>query len=501
MIFWTVVILGSYLVIVLAIGFHSGRGAGKDAEAFFVAGRKLNWLQESMAVFTTTCSAGAIVGTTGLFYRDGADMVGYIVAFAFVMPLTYWYVGARLRRLGRERGYQTQAAFLGDFYQSHYLRWGAALAGALFSVPYFMVGPVALGILLKEATGFPYWAGALLFLVVAMLYTVKGGLRAVADTDIFHGVLLLVFFLAALVVLVLHGGGFINILDSTKAAVATSGHGMAMFYVWMLYSGLITFCWPDRAFRMFAVRDDNNMRKGVMLSAAMMAFAAVSFLIIGLSVNKILPGIKNTDTTLMSALSLVAVWLVPWLVMNTWGSGMATFTAGMLSTANIFIKDIFEPWYARRRDLLPGRKRDRLLVLAARLFMLFLGLATVLVCFYPPPFIWNLINVTLGLFLQFSPILLLGLAWRGVTRLGAQAAWTTGVVCQFFWTFLSKPPSGTMAGFDALAVNTVVLITVSLVVPENKQLKQEREDMRVVANGMDEEAARATVTHADPQCR
>ena len=77
--------------------------------------------------------------------------------------------------------------------------------------------------------------------------------------------------------------------------------------------GLVTFCWPDRAFRMFAVRDDNNMRKGVMLSAAMMGFAAISFFIIGLSINKILPGIKNTDTTFMSALQLVAVWLVPGL--------------------------------------------------------------------------------------------------------------------------------------------------------------------------------------------
>ena len=486
MIFWTVVILGGYLVIVLGIGFRSGRGAGKDAESFFVAGRKLNWLQESMAVFTTACSAGALVGTTGLFYRDGANMIGYIVAYTFIMPLTYWYVGARLRRLGRQRGYQTQAAFLGDFYQSEYLRWGAALAGALFSIPYFMVGPVALGILLNQSTGFPYWAGVLLFLVVAMLYTIKGGLRAVADTDIFHGVLLLMFFLGALIVLALHAGGFINILDSSKAVVATAGHGRALFYVWMPYMGLVTFCWPDRAFRMFAVRDDNNMRKGVMLSAAMMGFAAISFFIIGLSINKILPGVKNTDTTFMGALQLVAVWLVPWFVMNAWGSGMATFTAGMLSTANIFIKDMFEPWYVRRHKIPPGPKLDHSIILAARLFMLFLAAVTVLVCFYPPPFIWNLINVTLGLFLQFCPMFLLGLGWRGVTRLGAQVGWTTGVVCQFYWTFFAKPPSGTMAGFDAVVVNTIVLILVSLVIPERQQLKQQREEMRAVANGTDE---------------
>ena len=71
MTFWTVVILSIYLVLILAIGFYSGRGAGKDAESFFVANRNLNWLQESMAVFTTIAPAGALLGTIGLFYKDG----------------------------------------------------------------------------------------------------------------------------------------------------------------------------------------------------------------------------------------------------------------------------------------------------------------------------------------------------------------------------------------------------------------------------------------------
>jgi Na+/proline symporter len=81
---------------------------------------------------------------------------------------------------------------------------------------------------------------------------------------------------------------------------------------------------------------------------------------------------------------------------------------------------------------------------------------------------------------------LLGLGWRGVTRLGAQVGWTTGVSCQFLWTFFAKPPSGTMAGFDAVVVNTIVMILVSLVVPERQELKQQREAMRAVANGTDE---------------
>ena len=117
MIFRTVTVLGVYLLIILAIGFHSGRDAGKNAESFFVANRRVNWLQEAMAVFTTPAPAGALLGTIGLFYGSG-DMLGYLFGFVFFKPLVNWYVGSRLRRLGRAQGYQTYAVFIGEFYQS-----------------------------------------------------------------------------------------------------------------------------------------------------------------------------------------------------------------------------------------------------------------------------------------------------------------------------------------------------------------------------------------------
>ena len=113
MTFWTVVILSVYLVLILAIGFYSGRGAGKDAESFFVANRNLNWLQESMAVFTTIAPAGALLGTIGLFYKDGGNMLGYIIGYSFLMPMTYWYIGSRLRRLGRRNRNASRGRRLG----------------------------------------------------------------------------------------------------------------------------------------------------------------------------------------------------------------------------------------------------------------------------------------------------------------------------------------------------------------------------------------------------
>jgi Na+/proline symporter len=486
-IFWTIAVLGVYLLIILTIGFRSGRGAGKSAESFFVANRNLNWMQEAMAVFTTIASAGALVGSTGLFYKDGAVMLGFIMAYTFLMPITYWFVGVRLRRLGRARGYQTQSAFIGDYYQSGFLRWCVSLFGVVFSIPYFLVGPVAMGILLNKFTGFPYWAGVLAFVIVAMVYTIKGGLRAVANTDVFHGALLVLFLLAVVFTLVAHAGGWVSILDSPKAMVPTSGIGLKQFFAWIPYLGLVTFCWPDRAFRMFAVKDDANLRKGCVISGAMMTAASVGFLAIGLAANKIVPGIKNTDTSLASALQVAAVWLVPWFVMNAWGSGMSTFTAGMLSTANIFIKDIFEPWYVRMYKIPLGEKRDKLIVGAARWFMIFLGATTLVACFYPPPFIWSLINLTLGLFLQFCPMFLYGLMWKGTTRIGVQASFVTGVTLHILWSFFYKPPFGTIAGINALFFSTIVFFVVSFLTSDKKEDLDEREAMRAIANGLNDQ--------------
>jgi Na+/proline symporter len=240
---------------------------------------------------------------------------------------------------------------------------------------------------------------------------------------------------------------------------------------------------------MFAVRDDKNMRKGVILSGVMLCFACLTYLAIGLSARAILPYVlKNTDTTFATALTYAAPWLVPWFVMNAWGGGMSNFTAGMLSVSNIFIKDIFEPWYMQRKNIPSGPRRDRLVILATRSWMTFLALITLCVCFSPPPFLWDLINLTLGLFLQFAPLFVFGFYWKGATRLGAQFAWTTGWVLMLFWSFGPKPPIfGPLAGLNALIVNAVVFVVVSLLVPEKPELKAEREEMRRYAAITDEE--------------
>ena len=481
MIFWTVAILSVYLVLIFAVGIYSSQGAGKDTEAFFVANRQLSWLQESMSVFTTMIPAAALVGTIGLFYASGANMLGYLISYSFLLPLTYWYIGSRLRRLGRLKGYQTQAAFIGAFYQSAYLHWAVAIAGIVFSVPIILSQVVSLGYLLNHYTGLPYGVAVLIFVAVSVGYTLKGGLRAVANTDILHGVLLILFLLGTIIVIVHHAGGIVNILNTPKATVNSSGPGMQIFFAWTFYVGLATCVQPDRAFRMYAVRDESNFRRGVIIGGAMTTICSLSFLIIALSVNSLAPRLMHTDTALVTGLGLAAPWLIPWFVMNAWGGGMSSFTAGMLSVTNIFIKDIFEPWYAGQGKIISVEQRNKITIITSRVFILCLALLSLVVSAYPLPFIWALINLTVGGLLQLFPMFLFGFLWRSFTRFGALSGWTIGVFCMCLWSFVLKPPLGPLAGVDALIVNTLVSLGVSLLFPESKNITEARDLLRSLA--------------------
>jgi Na+/proline symporter len=87
MIAWILGSLAAYMAVILVIGYFSSKGAARDMESFFVADRKINWLQESMAIFTTIAPANALLGTIGLFYANGSNLIGYLIGYVFVTPI------------------------------------------------------------------------------------------------------------------------------------------------------------------------------------------------------------------------------------------------------------------------------------------------------------------------------------------------------------------------------------------------------------------------------
>ncbi len=195
--------LALYALFLLLIGFRRGAHgsvvsrSAQSLEEFFLRGRSLSWLPLFLTLAATNFSAFTVLGLAGAGYRMG---YAFYPAMAFgtgFMALGMWLVGVPLREEGAARGWISPVDAVRE-------RFGSALAARifaffliLFTIPYLALQPIAAGYLLETALGLPYRWGALGTAALIALYTARGGLKSLAKTDAFNGLILFGVALAA----------------------------------------------------------------------------------------------------------------------------------------------------------------------------------------------------------------------------------------------------------------------------------------------------------------
>jgi SSS family solute:Na+ symporter len=80
------VVLGVYMVAIVAWGMWAGRG-NKKMEDFFLAGRQMRWWAVGLSVMATQISAITFIGTTGQAYTDGMRFLVVYFGLPFAMVI------------------------------------------------------------------------------------------------------------------------------------------------------------------------------------------------------------------------------------------------------------------------------------------------------------------------------------------------------------------------------------------------------------------------------
>ena len=172
-----IIILG-YLALILYVGLRLS-GRVKNAEDFFLAGRSLAWYVIGLSIIGTNIGADSYVGSAGNAYNVGIAQANFewigaipamILAALVFIPL-YWRAGV-----------YSIPEYLGLRYNQtvRVLTAGIASIVAIFSTG---VALWAIAITLQTYLGWPPWVGILVTGTVVGLYSVTGGLAAVAFTD------------------------------------------------------------------------------------------------------------------------------------------------------------------------------------------------------------------------------------------------------------------------------------------------------------------------------
>ena len=209
---WT--IIGGYLAWVLYDGVKRSRGT--DAvEGYFLAGRSLPWWAVGLSVMATQMSAITLVGTTGQGYADGMGLV----QMYFGLPLAMIVLSVTLVPFL----YRARVFTAYEYLERRFDRKTRALTSLIFLVSRGLaVGVIisAPAVVLSVVLGWNLTLTALAIGVPTTLYTMLGGVQAVAWADVKQMVIIVGGLLAVVAALVLGLPGGVGLGDAMHLAGA-----------------------------------------------------------------------------------------------------------------------------------------------------------------------------------------------------------------------------------------------------------------------------------------
>ncbi|MCZ6643966.1 MAG: sodium:solute symporter family protein [Gammaproteobacteria bacterium] len=191
----TLILLGvvSYMAIMIAIGYYASRG-NQSLTDFIVAGRKMPLWLCSISIFATWFGSGTMMGAaTAAYEGDTLLMIGEPFGSGLALFLSGLFFARLYRRSKRltwpeffEARFGKSASAIGSVADAtSHIIW---LGGVLFTF----------GVLLESLAGTPMAVGIFGGLLIIVVYTMIGGMWAVALTDFIQ---MLVFVIGMFVLL------------------------------------------------------------------------------------------------------------------------------------------------------------------------------------------------------------------------------------------------------------------------------------------------------------
>src|SRR5436309_3110455 len=183
------VIIGLYFALLLGVAWWVARRNRDTADDYFLAGRNLGWFLVGASIFASNIGSEHVVGLAGAGATSGVALAHYELHAWCLLVLGWLFVPFYSRAL-----VYTMPEFLGRRF-SPTARWVLSVITLVahvftkFAVSIF-AGGIVFATLLPEvslqvagATFNSFWIGSVAVVLLTGLYTVLGGMRAVAYTD------------------------------------------------------------------------------------------------------------------------------------------------------------------------------------------------------------------------------------------------------------------------------------------------------------------------------
>ena len=285
-------------IVYISLGYYASR-ITKDKKEFFLANRSLGFISITFSLVATQLGGGAILGVSELSYQYGIVGIFYTLGLSIGMICVSFFGAAQLRL----KEISTIAELFEKEYQSPFLRKIASLFSIISLLGIFVAIVVSsrkfligLGI---DSRIFLY-----IFWISLALYTIIGGIRAVVYTDILQLIIIFLFFITALVYLVIINPNYIT--DSfANLFIYPAEKPDIDFSSLILMPFLFIFIEQDMAQKFFAAKSPKIAKLSSFVAGIVLLSFSLIPAILGISARNI-GYIPQEASIMMYSLSLVS---------------------------------------------------------------------------------------------------------------------------------------------------------------------------------------------------
>ena len=433
-----------FIGITVIIGLWAARQIEGDSVNYIVAGRTLILPLAAATLMAQSLDANATLGNTDLtsafgFWAGAALPVGLalclvICGLFFAKPLN-----------------QMRLITMPDFFRKRYGRVTEVLASivTVMSFGLLLAGNlVAGGLLFQTFLGVDYVVGVILISVIILLYTLAGGLFAVAYTDIIQAGIALIGSIALLVYVGINygftipaGAGPTNFGQLFNVTDPSSGAMINLATITALaFGNLVALDFNER---LYAAKDPATARLACFAAAAGTLIIGIPFSIVALGASDILAAVGASAGDGAVLYALVQEALPPALgvvvIVGIVGASLSTGDGAILATSSVIARNVIG---IRPESNTEGAiKQDKLLLVTRLVAVGIAALGSLIAVRDPQTGMLLVLAFDLSLAGVAVPFIF-GMFWSKGTREAALSAIVVGVVSRLVFFVLSPTTYG-----------------------------------------------------------
>ena len=479
-----IIIIFAFLFMTLGVGLVPAITGKKENEAlaideYMLGKRGLGVILIFFTSMATWYSSSLFLGAVAEVYTKGLEWVFGFTSSA-IAGLVFFFLGPKIKEISDKKLYTTQADLFVDRFKSNFLGYLSSFIGIIFMVPYIVIQMVGTGYILEVFTDgkIPYWLGLLIGLSICLIFIYFGGVRSVAWTDVFLGIVFLISIWVAVLLIVYKGFGSIpNLFSEAESIVpelltlpGPEGVSWSYFISMAWVIGLGGYMWPHMFMRIYSSDSVKSVRKVGSLVVFASLIAQVPIVIGAIAAGVLLPDLAVPDTALLELVKMYApFWMIGILGAGGIAASLSTVNSLIHAEGVLISKDFYSKFSKKKND-------DRHVLKVTKLIIVLISIGAYFLSLTQPQFLWTILAEAYGGVAQFFPLIMATLFWRKVTKEGAITGVIVGVATSLLFNFGPiDPPFGVVAMLWGVIANTIVMIIVSLLT-QSEENKKNTED-------------------------